>query len=56
LEKAERIAFLEIHWPTSGSTQVFRDLAVDQAIQVTEFADKYRVLTWKPIPSKTAQR
>ena len=56
LAKAERIAVLEIHWPTSGSTQVFRDIAVDQAIEVTEFADKYRVLTRKPIPSKTAQR
>jgi ASPIC and UnbV/FG-GAP-like repeat len=56
LEKAERIAVLEIHWPTSGSTQVFRDLAVDQAIQVTEFADEYRVLTRKPIPSAPARR
>jgi hypothetical protein len=56
LAKAERIAVLEVHWPTSGSTQVFRDLAVDQAIQVTEFADQYRVLTRKPIPSKTARR
>jgi hypothetical protein len=50
LARAERIARLEIHWPTSGTTQVFRDLDADQAIQVTEFADPYRRLDWKPIP------
>ena len=27
LAKAERVALLEIHWPTSGTTQVFRDIA-----------------------------
>ncbi len=40
LAKAERVAVLEIHWPTSGTTQVFRDIAADQAIEVTEFADR----------------
>jgi hypothetical protein len=50
LSKAERIAELGIHWPTSGTTQVFRDIAADQAIQITEFADSYRRLDWKPIP------
>ena len=50
LAQAERIALLEIHWPTSGTTQVFHDLAVDQAIEVTEFAGDYRRLDWKPIP------
>jgi hypothetical protein len=50
LAKADRIALLEIHWPTSGTTQVFRDVAADQAIEVTEFADSYRRLDWKPIP------
>ena len=42
--RAERIAILEIHWPTSGTTQVFHDLAVNQAIEITEFADDYRRL------------
>ena len=56
LGKSDRIAVLEIHWPTSGTTQVFRDLGADQAIQVTEFADKFRVLTRKPIPSPSARR
>ncbi len=45
---------LEIHWPTSGTTQVFRDIAADQAIEVTESADSYRVLDWKRIPEPKA--
>ncbi len=49
LGKGERIASLEIHWPTSGTTQVFHDLAADQAIEVVEFAANYRKLDWKPI-------
>jgi hypothetical protein len=48
--RAERVALLEVHWPTSGTTQVFRDVAVDQAIEVTEFATAYRKLNWTPIP------
>jgi hypothetical protein len=50
LGRADGIAILEIHWPTSGTTQVFRDLAVDQAIEVTEFAEDYQVLDWKVVP------
>ena len=50
LARAERIAVLEIHWPTSGTTQIFRDIAADQAIEVTEFADAPCPLAWKPIP------
>jgi hypothetical protein len=41
---------LEVHWPTSGTTQVFRDLAADQAIEVMEFAESYRPPGWIPIP------
>ncbi len=50
LAGAERVALLEIHWPTSGTTQVFRDIAANQAIEVTEFVESYRPLDWKPIP------
>ena len=49
LAKAQRVALLEVRWPTSGTTQVFRDVAADQSIEVTEFADSYRPLSWKPI-------
>ncbi len=51
LAKAERVALLEIHWPTSGTTQTFRDLAADQAIEVSEFAKDYKKLDWKPVPA-----
>jgi hypothetical protein len=47
---ADRVARLEVFWPTSGTTQVFHDIAVNQAIEVTEFAADYRPLDWKPIP------
>jgi len=50
LAQAKRVARLEIHWPTSGATQVFHDVAVDQAIEVTEFASEYRKLNWTAIP------
>jgi hypothetical protein len=43
---ADRVALLEISWPTSGTTQVFKDIAADQAIEVTELAGDYRKLAW----------
>jgi hypothetical protein len=49
LAQADKIDVLEIHWPTSGTTQVFRDIAVDQAIEVTEFEEAYKKLDWRPI-------
>ena len=53
LAKAERVAQLEIYWPTSGTTQVFRDVEVNQAIEITEFDKDYRKLDWKPLPTPT---
>ena len=50
LAKLKDVALLEIHWPTSGTTQTFRDIAADQAIDVTEFAKEYRKLDWPAIP------
>ena len=50
LAKSDKVATLEIHWPTSGTTQVFRDVAADQSIEVTEFVETYRRLNQKPIP------
>jgi hypothetical protein len=47
--KAEKIASLEVYWPTSKTTQVFRDLPVDKAVEVTEFAEDYRLLDGPPI-------
>jgi hypothetical protein len=50
LGKAARVATLEVYWPTSKTTQVFRDVPVNQAIEITEFAENYRRLNWKPLP------
>ncbi len=50
LAQADRVATLEIHWPTSGTTQVFRDIPANQAIRITELDDKYETLHWKPLP------
>jgi len=50
LGKAGSVATLEIFWPTSGTTQVFRDVAVNQAIEVTEFSPDYRKLNWPKLP------
>jgi hypothetical protein len=44
LGKATRIERLEVFWPTSRTTQLFRDVAVDQAIALTEFAGDYKQL------------
>jgi hypothetical protein len=51
LAQARQVAILEIHWPASKTTQIFRDIAADQAIEVTELDQEYRKLDWKPIPA-----
>ena len=48
--KADRIALLEITWPTSQTTQTFRDVKVNQALEITEFAKDFRVREYKRIP------
>ncbi len=39
LMDATRVAELAVSWPTSGTTQVFHDVAADQAIVITEGSD-----------------
>ena len=51
LGDATKVARLEIYWPTSHTTQVFRDLDADQAVEVTESAREYLTLDWKKIPA-----
>ena len=51
LGKAGKVATLEIQWPTSKTTQVFHDIAVDQAIEITEFAETFQKLDSKPVPA-----
>jgi hypothetical protein len=57
LGKATRIARLEIHWPVSRTTQVFHDIAADQAISINELAESYQVLHIKPLaPPPSVQK
>ena len=39
-----RVAELTVSWPTSQTTQTFRDLAADQTIEITEGSDAFKVL------------
>ena len=49
--KAQKISTLEVHWPTSKTTQVFSSVLVDQAIEITEFEPAYRqhgnIVRWR---------
>jgi hypothetical protein len=49
LGPAERVAELTIHWPATNSDQVFRNLEVNQAIEIVEQDDRYRKLSWTPV-------
>ncbi|MGO9924297.1 MAG: CRTAC1 family protein [Isosphaeraceae bacterium] len=50
LARANRVALLEIAWPASGTTQVFRDIPANRSIEVTEFAAEFRTLAVKVVP------
>lgn len=49
LGPANRVALLEIHWPRSGTTQVFRDIDINQGLVIQEFGKSYQRRNWKPI-------
>ena len=40
LGSAERVERLEVYWPTSDTTQVFEDVAVDQRLTIVEGSDE----------------
>jgi tetratricopeptide (TPR) repeat protein len=46
--RAEKIARLEIYWPTTDRTQEFLDVAVDQVVKITEGAASYRTILRRP--------
>ena len=47
--KADRIDVLEVYWPTSKTTQVFRDLAANQAIEIVESEPAFKTREYKKI-------
>ncbi len=42
LAKDDHVDVLEVYWPTSNTTQVFRDIPADQTIEITEFESTFR--------------
>jgi hypothetical protein len=49
LNDAKSVDRVIVTWPTSKTTQTFRDITADQAIEITEGVDKYKVVTGKPL-------
>ena len=53
LEDAASIDAITVSWPTSRTTQSFRDIAADQTIEITEGTATYQALRQRP-PSSPA--
>ncbi len=49
LARADRVLLLEIEWPSSGTTQVFHDIPVNQSIEITELKSTYETRKIQPI-------
>jgi tetratricopeptide (TPR) repeat protein len=47
---------LSVSWPTSQTTQIFHNVGADQAIEITEGSDSFKVLNQPPIPFPPATR
>jgi hypothetical protein len=50
LVDATSVAELEVSWPTSRTTQTFRNIAADQMIVITEGSETFRPLAQRPLP------
>ena len=48
---AKIVECLTVTWPTSKTTQTFRNLAADQSIEIVEGTDSFKVVTRKPLPA-----
>lgn len=49
LGKADRVAEIEVFWPTTGKTQTFRDIPAGGWIEITENGKEIRTREFKPI-------
>ncbi|MBS0202852.1 MAG: CRTAC1 family protein [Planctomycetes bacterium] len=49
LRDATSVKELQVTWPTSGTTQTFRDIECDQAIEITEGTDEFAALPQKQV-------
>ncbi len=43
LGRAEKVEALEVFWPRSGKTQVFREIPVDRRVEITEGSEELRI-------------
>ena len=50
LGAARSVIALEIQWPTTHTRQIFRDVPIDRAIEITEGRDAFRLLDTRTIP------
>jgi hypothetical protein len=49
LGRASSVSALEIRWPGGAICQVARNLPMDQAVEITEGGEGYRLLNWMPL-------
>jgi hypothetical protein len=49
LGQATRIISLDVYWPTSNSTQTFKELALDRSIEIEEGASGVREVALKRV-------
>src|SRR5579883_1813306 len=50
------VARVEVSWPTSRTTQTFRNVAADQAITITEGSDSYQAIRPSRVPATNSTR
>jgi hypothetical protein len=54
LGKAAKVASVEVYWPTSKTRQVFKDIAVNQSIEIKENEKTWTKRPYPAVPFKTA--
>lgn len=52
LGKAEKLVELEVSWPTTNTTQLFRDVAFDRRVVIVEGEDALRSVVPSPLPPR----
>ncbi len=55
LDAATKVKALEVTWPTSRTSQTFRDIPADRTVEITEGAEAYKTLAGTPFPRQQGQ-
>ena len=56
LGKATKVDVLEVFWPVTGKTQVFKEPPVDRLLRIVEDSDKYTLKELEPVKLGGGQR